>query len=112
MGISVGTDYDDFAQAYSQQNETSLLNAWYERPAMIDLAGDVEGRRVLDVGCGSGPLTAALRAKGADVTGFDVSAAMIALARDRLGDDADLHVTDLGGRSPSPTTPTTWRSRH
>ena len=63
------TDYDGFARAYSAANEDNLLNAWYERPAMVELAGDVRGRRVLDAGCGSGPLTAALRDKGADASG-------------------------------------------
>lgn len=79
------TDYDTFADAYSRQNESSLLNAYYERPAMVSLAGDIDGHRVLDAGCGSGPLTAALRDGGAVVTGFDLSAAMIDLARRRLG---------------------------
>lgn len=51
-GPSVTTDYDTFADAYSRENESSLLNGWYERPAMIKLAGDVAGRRVLDAGCG------------------------------------------------------------
>jgi SAM-dependent methyltransferase len=94
------TDYDDFARAYAAENERNLFNAYYERPEMIRLAGDVSGRRVLDAGCGSGPLAAALRARGADVTGFDVSAAMVDLARDRLGEDADLHVADLGEPLP------------
>jgi ubiquinone/menaquinone biosynthesis C-methylase UbiE len=67
---------------------------------MIDLAGDVNGRRVLDAGCGSGPLSAALRAKGAIVTGFDSSPAMIELARQRLGEDAALHVADLSQPLP------------
>jgi ubiquinone/menaquinone biosynthesis C-methylase UbiE len=92
--------YDSFAQSYSTENESSLLNAYYERPAMIDLAGDVDGHRVLDVGCGSGPLSAALRAKGAIVTGFDGSPAMVELARQRLGDDAALKVADLGRPLP------------
>lgn len=48
-------DYDSFAEAYSAENESSLINAYYERPAMLDLAGDVVGRRILDAGCGSGP---------------------------------------------------------
>ncbi|WP_246050979.1 class I SAM-dependent methyltransferase [Nocardioides guangzhouensis] len=67
---------------------------------MLRLAGDVSGRRILDAGCGSGPLTAALRAQGAVVTGFDASTAMVALARQRLGDDADVHVADLGAPLP------------
>lgn len=67
---------------------------------MIALAGDVHGRRILDAGCGSGPLTAALRARGAEMTGFDGSPAMIEIARDRLGDGIPLHVADLGGPLP------------
>ncbi|WP_422933226.1 methyltransferase domain-containing protein [Sinomonas sp. P47F7] len=69
--------YDSFAESYSAENESSLLNAYYERPAMVGLAGDVDGRRILDAGCGSGPLSAALIAKGAVVTGFDSSPAMV-----------------------------------
>ena len=39
-------DYDSFAEAYSAENEHSLVNAYYERPAMLALAGDVAGRRL------------------------------------------------------------------
>ncbi|WP_424188037.1 class I SAM-dependent methyltransferase [Actinokineospora sp. G85] len=93
-------DYDSFAEAYSAANENNLVNAYYERPAMLALAGDVAGRRVLDAGCGSGSLSAALRDRGAVVTGIDASAAMLALARRRLGPDVVLHVGDLNGRLP------------
>ncbi|WP_240796545.1 class I SAM-dependent methyltransferase [Streptomyces sp. RFCAC02] len=93
-------DYDGFAEAYSALNETSLLNAYYERPAMLSLAGDVAGRRILDAGCGSGPLFAALRDRGALVTGLDSSAGMVELARRRLGADAALHVADLSDPLP------------
>jgi SAM-dependent methyltransferase len=95
-------DYDSFAEAYTASVETNLINAYYERPAMLVLAGDVAGRRILDAGCGSGPLFAALRDRGAMVTGFDKSAAMLQLARRRLGDDADLQVADLGSPLPFP----------
>jgi SAM-dependent methyltransferase len=94
------TNYDAFAKAYAAENETSLLNAWYCRPAMLDLSGEVAGRRVLDAGCGSGPLTAALRDQGATVSGFDLSPAMVDLAGERLGDDADLLVADLAKALP------------
>ncbi len=93
-------DYDSFAEAYAAENENNLVNAHYERPAMLALAGDVDGRRILDAGCGSGSLSAALRERGAAVTGVDASAAMLALARRRLGDDTPLHVVDL--RDPLP----------
>ncbi len=94
------TDYDSFAKAYAAENESGLFNAYYQRPAMLNLAGDVSGRRILDAGCGSGPLTAALRAQGAVVTGFDASAAMVDLARERLGEDADVRVADLAAPLP------------
>jgi ubiquinone/menaquinone biosynthesis C-methylase UbiE len=95
-------DYDSFAEAYSAENEVNLANAYYERPATLALAGDVAGRRILDAGCGSGPLSAALRDRGAVVAGFDSSAGMLKLARRRLGDDADLQLADLGHPLPFP----------
>jgi SAM-dependent methyltransferase len=95
-------DYDSIAEGYTAENETSLLNAYYERPAMLELAGDVAGRRILDAGCGSGPLFAALRDRGAVVTGVDASAGMLEQARRRLGAEADLRVADLADPLPFP----------
>ena len=91
--------YDSFAESYSSENQSSLLNAYYERPAMIDLAGDVDGRRVLDAGAPR-PLSAALSAKRVIMTGFDSSPAMLDLARQRLGAAADLRVADLSKPLP------------
>ena len=95
-------DYDSFAEAYNAENESSLNNAYYERPATLALAGDVAGRRILDVGCGAGPLFEALRDRGALVSGFDRSAGMLELARRRLGADADLRVADVAEPLPYP----------
>jgi ubiquinone/menaquinone biosynthesis C-methylase UbiE len=93
----VANDYDSFAEAYVAANESSLLNGYYARPAVLDLAGDVVGRRILDVGCGAGPVLAALRDRGAVVTGVDPSIKMLELARQRLGEGAVLHRAGLGG---------------
>lgn len=93
-------DYDDFASDYDEENAGSLLNAHYERPAVLALLGDVRGRRILDAGCGSGPLAAELVARGADVAGFDGSPAMIELARRRLGEAVPLTVHDLAEPLP------------
>jgi predicted TPR repeat methyltransferase len=62
------SNYDSFAEAYTAETEANLINGYYTRPAVLELAGDVAGRRILDVGCGSGPLSAALRDRGAVVT--------------------------------------------
>ncbi|MDX8147508.1 class I SAM-dependent methyltransferase [Lentzea sp. BCCO 10_0061] len=94
------SDYDSVAEAYDIDNEKSLPNAYYERPATLALAGDVAGRRILDAGCGAGPLFAALRERGAIVSGIDVSTGMIERARLRLGEDADLRVADIAEPLP------------
>lgn len=99
---AVENDYDGFAEAYAVETETSLVNAYYTLPAILDLAGDVAGRRVLDAGCGPGAVTAALRERGAVVAGFDRSARMVEVARRRLGDDADLRVADITDPLPYP----------
>jgi SAM-dependent methyltransferase len=87
--------YDAFAEAYARENENGLFNRWYARPAVLDLLGDVAERLILDAGCGSGPLLADLAERGARVAGFDASPAMIGLARQRLGGEANLKVADL-----------------
>lgn len=43
--------------------------------------GDLKGKSVLDIGCGSGRYTAALAQNGAQVTGIDFSENMLDLAR-------------------------------
>ncbi|MDI5970709.1 methyltransferase domain-containing protein [Streptomyces sp. SL13] len=98
----VTNDYDSFAEAYAAETESNLINGYYTRPAILDLAGDVAGRRILDVGCGAGPLLAALRERGAIVTGVDPSAEILALARQRLGDGAALRQAALGSPLPFP----------
>lgn len=83
------------AVEYDRHNASSAANRYYERPATMSLLGDVRGRRVLEVGCGTGPLTRWLLQQGADVLAFDVSAAMLEIARTRIGDGAELLQHDL-----------------
>jgi trans-aconitate methyltransferase len=49
--------------------------------ALIELLAPQAGERILDLGCGSGQLTAKIAETGAQVTGLDRSAEMIAGAR-------------------------------
>ncbi len=55
--------------------------------------GDLAGRRVLDVGCGTGRMLLTLRDRyGCNVAGVDPSAGMLAAAREKLGASADLRL--------------------
>ncbi|NED93851.1 methyltransferase domain-containing protein [Phytoactinopolyspora alkaliphila] len=49
---------------------------------------------IVDLGCGTGELTARIVDAGASVIGLDADADMVAAARERLGDAADLQVAD------------------
>src|SRR3954454_9559027 len=50
----------------------------------------LQGRRVLDFGCGAGSFAHRLHELSAQVTGIDPSPAMIAKAREAYGDDVTL----------------------
>lgn len=59
--------------------------AWLERFAALVELGDLRGRRVLDVGCGTGRLAAALADEArARVWGIDQSVEMVAVARESV----------------------------
>jgi SAM-dependent methyltransferase len=56
-------------------------------PVMLDLAGDVLGLRVLDLGCGEGRFGRLLAERGAArVVGLDVASALVGLAAERRSD--------------------------
>ncbi|MDA8125789.1 MAG: class I SAM-dependent methyltransferase [Deltaproteobacteria bacterium] len=58
---------------------------------MLDLAAPRAGERLLDIGCRSGEHLLLFRKKGCDVTGIDSSPLHLDLARQRLGQGAELH---------------------
>ncbi|MFP4554272.1 MAG: GNAT family N-acetyltransferase [Actinomycetota bacterium] len=94
-GIDETPLYETFAEEYENHAAESPYNAYYDRPAVLELLGDVDGSRVLDVGCGPGFYAEELVARGADVVGFDASPKMVDLAGRRVGDGAEFRVHDL-----------------
>jgi len=72
-----------------------------EMPGLTRRLREVEARRVLDLGCGTGRHVRALLDAGFDAHGADVSADMLAQARACVGDDARLHAWRLGDPPPA-----------
>ena len=93
-------EYDAMGPIYADDVRTHPVNAAYERPALLAMAGDVRGKRVLDVGCAAGALSALLVDRGAEVVGIDVSERLVEIARRDLGGRAEFRVADVGRPMP------------
>lgn len=74
----------------------AIANRWWDEesefkplhrinPLRVDYierqAGDLAGKKILDIGCGGGLLTEALAARGAEVTGIDMAEKSLSIAR-------------------------------
>jgi SAM-dependent methyltransferase len=87
--------YEKFADEFLEHAEDGFANAYIDRPACLELLGDVRGKRVLDAACGPGLYAAELLRRGAGVTGFDASPRMVEICRDRVP-AGTFRVHDLG----------------
>lgn len=67
---------------YQQQHSF----VWQLGQGVVDLLDPQPGEHILDLGCGTGQLTAAISAKGATVTGIDADAAMVTQAQQHYPD--------------------------
>ena len=75
--------YDDIADWYDEALRHEPFGAFndFAISVVLDLVGDVEGRRVCDLACGQGVVARELAEHGASVTGVDISEKMLQLAR-------------------------------
>jgi ubiquinone/menaquinone biosynthesis C-methylase UbiE len=87
--------YNDLAELYAQRVDTKAHNAYYERPATLSLLPDVTGKHVCDAGCGPGVYAEWLVEHGAQVVAFDVNHKMVRLAKERLGEKAQVLLASL-----------------
>ncbi|HEY0320042.1 MAG TPA: methyltransferase domain-containing protein [Pyrinomonadaceae bacterium] len=79
---SAKTLYDKISAKYDD-NRSRAVSDYTELPTVLRLAGGVEGKQILDAGCGPGRHAKKLLDKGAHVTGIDISSEMVNIARDR-----------------------------
>jgi ubiquinone/menaquinone biosynthesis C-methylase UbiE len=75
--------YDALAPAYDLFTESYEHERWLTGLIALAERHGLRGRRVLDVACGTGKSFAPLLERGYEVTGCDISAAMLARARSR-----------------------------
>lgn len=77
-------DDNSLADSYRAWRRSALgrITDELEWRLLLDLAGSVDGKRVLDAGCGDGAFAAALAARGAWVVGVDRDPDMIVAAQD------------------------------
>ncbi len=87
--------YSELADHYARSSASAAPNALYDRPTILELAGPLAGRCVLELGCAAGHLTAELVRNGAQVLALDKSEQMVAFARERVGERARVEVADL-----------------
>lgn len=87
--------YDAFAASYDDFTHQYMYERWTGR--LLGRAEDagLRGRRLLDVGCGTGLSFVAMLDRGFEVIGCDISPAMLARAREKVGDEVPLVVADM-----------------
>jgi len=64
------------------------------RTYVLKVAQPAAGMKVLEVGCGTGTNLALFAEAGCEISGIDLSPSMLGLAKEKLGDAADLHLGD------------------
>lgn len=86
--------YNTLAETYKAQEEDPYC-ADLEFPAMAELIPSVEGKRILDAGCGHGRYAEWVIKRGAEVLAVDANAEMLEQARHRIGDRAEIRQADI-----------------
>ena len=87
--------YDAFAASYDDFTHQYMYERWTGRLLGKAEEAGLEGKRLLDVGCGTGLSFIAMLDRGFEVTGCDISPQMLEQARAKVGEEATLLVADM-----------------
>jgi SAM-dependent methyltransferase len=80
--------YDDFTAHHDYELWLGMLMPKLEKHG-------ISGKRLLDVACGTGKSFIPMLERGWQVTACDISPAMVAIAREKVGDRVQLSVADM-----------------
>lgn len=79
------TAYEELAEVYDLFTADYAHEPWLDALEGLGIEHGLEGRRLLDVACGTGKSFLPMLARGYEVTGCDLSPAMLAQARLKVG---------------------------
>ena len=84
----IASDFDSYYESPKGIFDR-IINAWLRRPGLIkrlkislEASNPTPGKKILEVGCGSGKFVVECAKRGADVCGIDISREMIEIAKD------------------------------
>lgn len=87
--------YEAIAPVYDDFTAHHDYGVWLGELLKLADAHGQTGRRLLDVGCGTGKSFIPMLEAGWEVTACDISPAMVELAREKVGEAAALSVADM-----------------
>lgn len=79
--------WNAIAESWVLHADKNDYRNFFLMPRMLEMLGDVAGRRILDLGCGEGGYSRELKRRGADVVGVDGSETLIRIARERAASE-------------------------
>ncbi len=95
MTEHTGGSYDDMAAQYAERQEAKPWTHYFERPGVLRNLPPVQGKSVLDAGCGPGFYAHWMAEQGARVTAFDLNAEFVRLTKARAGERVTVLQADL-----------------
>lgn len=100
---SAPTSWGHVANWY-HEHVTESPDTYHEqvvKPNLLRVLSDVRGKRVLDLACGEGFFSRAIRDAGAEVTGVDIAPELIAIAKEKGPSDI-MYISAPADRIPLP----------
>ena len=89
-------DYSKVASEYNEYSQAATSDWLIGYPKVLEILGPVEGKTILDYGCGTGKVSRVLRDKGALVVGVDISPPMLDIARQEDATGINYHHIQSG----------------
>lgn len=87
--------YEAMAPVYDDFTAHHDYDAWLADLVVLLERNGLQGRRLLDVGCGTGKSFLPMLSQGWETTGTDLSPAMLELARGKAGEGVRLELADM-----------------